>query len=847
MSNRRAPFIWTPTQPIAGSVIGALNVNAPRGDGTNRWFLFRHVIDLDVVPAHAPADITVDGRYKLFVNTVAAGRGPVRCSPLAQRYDSYDLAPLLHAGRNVVALLVHTYGVDTAFHEEVRGLWRSVFGDGGLWIDGPVVNTRGAWKVMQTHAWEQDTPRANGSLGFIEWLDARELPADWAGLAFDDGGWDDARPMIAGGGGPEAPFGGIEMQPFPILMPRGIPALHETFVRARAIRWVKGQLAQPALPIYRRLYDETLVDLPAGAASAIEELLQSDNASATCRTTDGVDVAFTIDFGRILTGYPTIDFEARGGEMIELACSERLPNEWHAAVDPDARIVRSPLLGHDAHLIRYVAREGRQQAQRFEWCAIRYMHVVVRNAPDGITIRKLGAVATNYPVVERGRFQCSDPMLTKLWAAGAYTLRQCMHDAWEDCPSREQRQWLGDVTIENLAAWAAFGDSAAPLTAKYLIQAAESQRPDGLTQMFAPGDHQHDAILIPDWTLQWILCAADHWTLTADLATMDAIWPSIQKALTWFERVAGPDGTVTDMPYWHFMDWAGFGRQDEALALNAQLAGAYRAAAVIGHAVGSGRTATRYAERAATITAHLDDGHWDGDRGVWVDMVDRQTGNRKPRTSQHGVAALALWGDPDEARIARAFDWATDAARETATPAPPVVPFGDALDEQRGVVMANTFYGHFVCEALVRHGRATTALASIRRRFGRMIDAGSTTLWEAMTPWASLCHGFSASPTYFLSRHMLGVSPATPGFGKIVVRPDLMDLDFAEGIVPAGGHDIGIALRRTSSGFEAEITGGAAAIAVEAPVGFVLSREDRDEHRIRAVFDRRQGTATSPA
>lgn len=74
-----------------------------------------------------------------------------------------------------------------------------------------------------------------------------------------------------------------------------------------------------------------------------------------------------------------------------------------------------------------------------------------------------------------------------------------------------------------------------------------------------------------------------------------------------------------------------------------------------------------------------------------------------------------------------------------------------------------------VSEALVRNGRAQTALANIRRRFAPMIEAGSTTLWEVMTPSASLCHGFSASPTYFLSRHVLGVAPGAPGFETVVV------------------------------------------------------------------------------
>lgn len=835
MSQHRAPFLWTPRQPIVASPLVSLAPEPPRDDGKNRWFLFRTTVDLAAPPERAPTDITVDGRYILFVNGKQVGRGPVRCSPLAQRYDTYDLAPHLGAGRNVVAVLVHTYGVDTAFYEGARGLWRRTFGEGGLYVDGAIVDTRRPWRCLQSDAWTQETPRANHSLGFIEDFDAQKLPPDWTSIGFDDSDWDDACVLEAGGGGAEAAFGGLTVRPFPILRPRGIPALHETFVRASSLRWVKAQTPRPALPIHKRLYDEDLTAAAPEATHDINALLSGDGV-ATVRTIGGADTAVLLDFGRIFSGYPAFEIEARGDEVVEIACSERLPGEWSPeGAPPDARIARQPLLGHDAHVCRYVARPGVQTFQRYEWCAIRYMHVVVRNAPEGLRIRRLGAVETHYPVVARGRFSCSDPLLTKLWSTGAYTLRQCMHDGWEDCPSREQRQWLGDVTVENLAAWAAYGDSAAPLTAKFLIQAAESQRADGLTQMFAPGDHGEHALLIPDWTLQWILCAADHWRLTGDLATLDEIWPAIQKALGWFHRAAGSHGLVVDMAYWHFMDWAGVGRDHQALALNAQLAGAYRAAAVVGRAVGAERHARLYDERAAAIVARLDAEHWDERRGVWVDMVDPRTGVQMPRVSQHGVAALALWGGPSEERLARAFAWATDPLRETMTPAPPVAPHGAALDEENGVVMANTFYGHFVSEALAAHGRGPMALAMTRRRFGPMIAAGATTLWESMAPTASLCHGFSASPTWFLSRHVLGVAPAAPGFAKVRVTPDLMDLDHAEGAAPAGACDVSVTLTRIGDGFEAVIESDAE-IDVAAPPGARIVDLAGRNGRTRAVI-----------
>jgi alpha-L-rhamnosidase len=809
----RAPFVWTPRQPIdpMGFRKHYLGAEA-RLNEKNRWFLFRKTVRLDGTARRAPFQVTVDGRYVLFVNGAQVGRGPVRCSPLFQRYDDYDLASALTPGDNVIAVLVHTYGRDTAFYETTKGLWQPSFGDGGLWTEGAAetgagavsLSTREGWRCIQSGAWTQDTPQSNHSLGFIEDLDAAALPAGWAEVGFDDGDWDEARPLLTGGGGPDALYGGLETWPFPTLVGRGIPMLEERKVAAARLVWVRGMIPDPTLPSHRRCYEEELTEAADDAVTRADDLLRLENGRAVVRTEPGRDTTFLLDFGRIMTGRPWFEIEARGGEEIEIACAEGLPGEWSPSGSrPGTRPKPKPWLGADAHLCRYRAKAGVQTFERFEWCAIRWMQVTVRGAPDGVVFCGLGANLVNYPVEERGRFASSDPVLDKLWATGAYTLRQCMHDAWEDCPSREQRQWLGDVTVENLAGWAAFGPSVAPLTAKFLHQAAESQRPDGLTQMFAPGDHRTDGLLIPDWTLQWILCAGDHWRYAGDLATIEAIFPSIVKALAWFERLIGPSGLVADMPYWHFMDWAGVGRAGEAAALNAQLAGAFRVAAELARAVGWEREAARLAARAAATATALNARHWDARRGVHVDLVDPVTGEREPRVSQHANAAIALWGDAPEGRVAQSLERITSSNRLTFTPAPPIAPTGQTLDPEEGVVLANTFYSHFVYEALARHGRLEDVLRLMRERYGPMLARGATTLWESFEPTASLCHGFSATPTYQLSRRVLGVGPAAPGFARVALSPDLAGLDHASGVVPTPHGDVEAEVTRDGDGLVA--------------------------------------------
>jgi hypothetical protein len=823
--HRRAPFIWIATQPIdpIGYWKQFLSGVHRRDDGSNRWLLFRRTFSLPAAPRAARFTMTVDGRYQFFANGVRVGRGPVRCDPHYQRTDTYDIAPLLRAGENAIGLLVHLYGIDTSWYQMVRGHWQPVFGDGGVYVDGRVecgtaavdVCSDESWRCLESTAWNTLSPHTPFGIGFIEVHEARFMPERWSEPGFEDGHWEAVQVLRVGGGPPDAPFGGTTVEPFPVLLPREIPFLVETpLAPERVLRWY-GTVPRPDVPVDRRLYEEELVALPDGLVDAPEALLRADAAATTIRTRAGLDVSVVLDFGRIHSGYPFIELDARGGETVELAVAEGIPGEWDGAPAlPRLRNQPAP------QIFRYTARPGVQRFERFEWTAVRYAQLTVRDAPHGLRVRHVGSIFTHYPAEPRGAFDCSEPFLTRLWEIGRYTVLLCMHDAWEDCPSREQRQWLGDATVEFLAAQAAFGPSSNALNRQFLLQAAESQRPDGLTQMFAPGDHHTDGILIPDWTLQWILNAEQHWLYTGDLDTIEAIFPAIQRALAWFERQRGAHDLVADVPFWHFIDWAGVGRHGEAAALNAQLAGTLRAAARLGDALEQPRTARRYRDWSERIAAALNTRHWDARRGVYVDCVDPATGAQDPRVSQHANGAAILWDVAPHERWTSMIARIADSSRLTFTAAPPIKPDGEPLDPEHGVVLANTFYSHFVYRALCRAGRFDLALRLIRERYGPMLARGATTLWESFEPSASLCHGFSATPVYQLSTEALGVYPLAPGFTRFRVAPQPADLTWARGVFSTVRGDVDVAWERTADRLALEVTvpDGSQAT-VEAPAG----------------------------
>ena len=97
--------------------------------------------------------------------------------------------------------------------------------------------------------------------------------------------------------------------------------------------------------------------------------------------------------------------------MIEIACAESLPGEWTPGGSGARRAADARSRGSAPTPIccRYRARPGVQAFERFEWCAIRWMQLTVRDAPDGVVFRGLGANLVNYPVEQRGALHLVRP------------------------------------------------------------------------------------------------------------------------------------------------------------------------------------------------------------------------------------------------------------------------------------------------------------------------------------------------------------------------------------------------------------------------------------------------------
>ena len=151
---------------------------------------FRRAFDIEVLPAEAPARITADSRYVLWVNGREVGRGPTRSQTYRQRFDSYDLAPYLSAGRNIIAVLVTYYGRPMSFWQPAPAgsntdaalVFEAELGDRTLVSDD-------SWRVQRSNAWSLLAGTHAGEGVPVEIVDARKVPRRWREVDFDDSDW----------------------------------------------------------------------------------------------------------------------------------------------------------------------------------------------------------------------------------------------------------------------------------------------------------------------------------------------------------------------------------------------------------------------------------------------------------------------------------------------------------------------------------------------------------------------------------------------------------------------------------------------------------------------------------
>jgi hypothetical protein len=450
---------------------------------------------------------------------------------------------------------------------------------------------------------------------------------------------------------------------------------------------------------------------------------------------------------------------AKGGEIVDLIACEATKG-WQPVILPIT------LNCHIAIGNRLILKNGRTQYEQFGQWGFRYIVLVFRNCSSKLNV-KTQLRSLLYPMDVKAAFYSSSQKLNNIYEMSVLTQKNCMLDAYVDCPWREQAQWWGDARIQAKNTFILSSD--AKLLARGIRQIAAQRVPNGLTYGHVP-TAAHGCVL-PDFTLTWILTFWDYYWQTQDLSLFRQMKGKVHEALAYFNRQMDNDKALLpyDERYWLFLDWSEIFKEGYPTLYNLWYIMALRVTVELFKLINDNESVSIYSKRLGKLTQSVKKSLFDVKNKTILAGLTK-AGHPVKRNIPHNYAIAILLD---------------------------IFPKNNNVYAQKGVLPVLTathstksfpspYFIHYVFEAAEKMGMYSQVLDCLEKYWGNMLDRGLTTTeenWNAKPGHWSLCHAWSAHPIVHFSEILLGIRQAAPGWKKVIFKPFFSKQKFVNGRV----------------------------------------------------------------
>jgi alpha-L-rhamnosidase len=447
--------------------------------------------------------------------------------------------------------------------------------------------------------------------------------------------------------------------------------------------------------------------------------------------------------GQNFTGVVRLKVKGPRGTRVEIRHAERL-NADGTIYTANLRMARC----RENYILRG---DGSEEVYQPQFTFRSFQYVELRGFPGKPDLDTVTGVVLNAATPLVGEFECSNPVLNRLFSNIVWTQRANYLSVPTDCPNREERLgWMGDAQVFIRAA--TYNADVAAFFTKWLVDIDDAQFPDGAFSNVSPRYWDRECG-VGGWSDAGVICPCTISWVYNDRRLLEQHYPAMARWIEYCRK--NSRGLLRPNAGWG--DWLAT-TPDTPLDV---IATAYFAhsAELMAHAaktLGRPADADKYAKLSSDIKAAFNKAYVAAD------------GRIKGGTQTCYGLALDFDLLPDNMRPAAVRHLVND-----------IKAHGGRLT--CGILTAGrlpTVLSRFGQNALAYELAASEKYPS----WGFWVKQGATTLWERWNGWTpdegfanpmmnSFCHPSFGGIGQWLFQTMAGIDATKPGFAKIAIRP----------------------------------------------------------------------------
>jgi hypothetical protein len=503
-------------------------------------------------------------------------------------------------------------------------------------------------------------------------------------------------------------------------------------------------------------------DEGSGKIKNIECLLNDKKSSCFINCSKTNPPALVMDFGQELNGGISIEFansdpsfmiktRIRFGESVSEVMTN--PNNDHCI--------------HDVTLDMSVL--GKHE---FGNTGFRFVRFDFIDCDIEVKLISIKAIALERQLEYKGSFDCSDPLLNKIWLTGARTVHLCCQEYIYDGIKRDRMVWMGDMHPQVHVIAAVFGNI--DIVQKSLDFIFDNTEESGWV-------NNHSS-----YSIWWIITVWEWYFLTGDKKWLQTKRKSIERMVEQLIKHIDESGRER-LGGTRFIDWS----------------------------IGFDTYIVDQGLQALTVYGI------ENAKKLFDEVGDNENSNKCKKALELLAKAKINCVDNKQVNAIRVLSGMSD-AQDVNKNCLSVKPFN-------GI---STWYAYYVLKARAMAGDFQGCFEFIRRFWGSMLDLGATTFWEHFDlGWLknasrideivqsgkvdthacrgeycykgirhSLCHGWAGGVSAWMSNYILGIRPTKPGFKQIKIVPNLLDLEYARGTFPTPYGEITVEHQKKKNG-----------------------------------------------